>query len=68
MKKAPKKLALSRETLSKLSAATGGDVFPSLNTIDLLPQTELCRTRFCGTLIETVYCPLVTIGCPLTTF
>ena len=67
MKKEPKKLALSRETLSNLDAATGGDVAPSINTIELFPRTDLCRTRFCDTVIQTVNCPLLTIGCPITT-
>lgn len=66
MKKTLKKLALSRETLSTLGAASGGDALPPLNTIDLLPRTEICRTRFCDTLVQTLNCPLLTAGCPIT--
>lgn len=68
MKKSPKKLALSRETLTTLGAVQGGDL-PALQTIDLLPRSLVCQSRFCDTtVIQTVVCTVLTSDCPITTF
>jgi hypothetical protein len=68
MKKNLRKLVLSRETLHTLEApamgiARGGDVQPAINTVDLLPRSYLCQSRFCsGNCYATVACPVLTNG------
>jgi hypothetical protein len=69
MKKTTKRLLLSRETVHTLGAVAGGDVLPALNTLDFVPRTTLCHTNFCtSNCVQTLNCPLITLGCPITTF